>query len=387
MEPQFEHRVMTDRIIKRLLGFVAVLLSAAASLAADAQPTIPPSSSQPAPGLRVVQQDAPSDTKATGVVIIETDPVQCTIDIPALGLIKQKKDKTQYRLEGVPEGHYEATVTSDAGTTAVTHIFVRAGETVRVTVNIPIFIGTPPSRPSSPGAGSAIGSSFYLQSPRLRMIWIRSGAFNMGGGGGNPDELPLTHVTISEGFWLGETEVTQAQWQSVMQSNPSDFRGDNLPVERISWADAMDFCRMLTAQERAAGRLPVGYEYTLPTEAQWEYACRAGSSSQLAGSAYSLAWLKENAGQRTNLVATRAPNAWGLYDMLGNVWEWCADAKRRYPGGGVSDPLNLSGATMIYRGGSWYDSDSIARVAYRNSGSAAFRWHTIGFRVALSKVH
>ena len=118
-----------------------------------------------------------------------------------------------------------------------------------------------------------------------------------------------------------------------MGSNPSRFKGSNLPVEQVSWNDAMVFCRKFTERERAAGRLPKGYVYTLPTEAQWEYARRAGTTGAYAGDLNAMGWHSGNAGKKTHSASQKQPNAWGLYDMHGNVWEWCSDWYGDYPSG------------------------------------------------------
>jgi formylglycine-generating enzyme required for sulfatase activity len=197
----------------------------------------------------------------------------------------------------------------------------------------------------------------------------------------------VTRVTLTQPFWLGRTEVTQAQWVAVMGSNPSEFKGESLPVENMSWDDAMEFCRKLTAQEKQAGRLPAGYAFTLPTEAQWEYACRAGTTGDYAGDPDAMAWYNNNSGGTTHPIGTKQANAWGLADMHGNVFEWCRDWYGNYPGGAVTDPKGAaSGSFRVSRGGSWYFEASFARSAFRNSNSSAYRLYRVGFRPALGLV-
>ncbi|MEY2878874.1 MAG: hypothetical protein RLZZ15_1254 [Verrucomicrobiota bacterium] len=221
---------------------------------------------------------------------------------------------------------------------------------------------------------------------RGELVRISPGSFVMGSKTGMSDEQPVTRVTLTTAFWLGKTQVTQAQWKTVMGSAPSHFKGESLPVECVSWDDAMEFCRKLTARERAAGSLPDGYVYTLPTEAQWEYACRAGTTGDYAGDLEAMAWFSDNAGGMTHPVATRQANAWGLHDMHGNVWEWCADwYSGQLPGGSVSDPKGAaSGSNRVRRGGSWADDAGHARSAFRLNGSPGFRFRNLGFRPALS---
>ena len=224
----------------------------------------------------------------------------------------------------------------------------------------------------------------------LELIWIPPGTFMMGSPPGelsHKAEGPQTNVTLTQGFWLGRTEVTQAQYQAITGSNPSSFQavGPNAPVEHVSWIDAMKACASITERERAAGRLPVGYEFTLPTEAQWEYACRAGTTGDYARDPASSAWFDLNSGGTTHPVATKAPSPWGLCDMSGNVLEWCFDWYGDYRGGAVTDPTGPTrGYYRIARGGSWRVEVQVGRSAARAGGSAARLDSTLGFRLALS---
>ena len=224
---------------------------------------------------------------------------------------------------------------------------------------------------------------------KLELLWIKPGTFVMGSppeeAGRNKAEGPQTRVTFTQGYWLGKTPVTQAQYEAFIGSNPSNFTaaGPNAPVERVSWLDAMEFCEKLNAREQAAGRLPEGYAYTLPTEAQWEYACRAGTTGSYAGNPEAMAWHKGNSNETTHPVGEKAPNAWGLYDMSGNVLQWCFDWYGDYPGGAVTDPTGpASGHFRMARGGSW--RVEIFRSASRAGGSSARRDYTLGFRLALA---
>jgi formylglycine-generating enzyme required for sulfatase activity len=225
----------------------------------------------------------------------------------------------------------------------------------------------------------------------LEMIWIAPGKFTMGSPpeetGRNKAEGPQMRVTLTHGFWLGKTHVTQAQYEAVTGSNPSHFTavGKDAPVERVSWLDAMEYCRKLTERERAAGRLPEGYVYTLPTEAQWEYACRAGTKGAHSGNPELMAWYEGNSGGSTHPVAQKQPNPWGLYDMYGNVLQWCRDWYGDYPGGEVTDPTGPShGYFRMARGGSW--RVKLFRSASRGGGSPGRLDYTLGFRLALCRV-
>jgi formylglycine-generating enzyme required for sulfatase activity len=202
----------------------------------------------------------------------------------------------------------------------------------------------------------------------------------------NKAEGPQTQVTLTHGFWLGRTEVTQAQYEAVIGTNPSTFKavGGEAPVERVSWVDAMAFCRKLTERERAAHRLPEGYAYTLPTEAQWEFAYRAGSTTAYPAEPDASSWYDQNSHGTTHPVAKKRPNAWGLYDMAGNVVEWCFDWYGDYPGGSVTDPKGpRRGYYRIARGGSWRTEARLGRSAARSGGSEGRLDYTIGFRLAL----
>lgn len=225
----------------------------------------------------------------------------------------------------------------------------------------------------------------------LELVRIRAGSFTMGSplseAGRSDYEGPQTRVTISKAFWLGKHEVTQGQWQTVMGNNPSCFKGTDLPVEEVSWEDAMDFCRRLTERERGAGRLPAGYVYTLPTEAQWEYAARAGTTGPYGGNGNldDMGWYNANSGSQTHPVGGKRANAWGLYDMHGNVSEWCADwFSDSLPGGSMVDPVGPgSGTNRVQRGGGSFFIAEICRSAIRGK-TRVVQSRYLGFRLALT---
>ena len=239
----------------------------------------------------------------------------------------------------------------------------------------------------------------------MELVPLRPGTFTMGEG------RDAHQVTLTKPFWLGRTEATQAQWEALMGGNPSIIKdvGREAPVEHVSWEDAMQFCRKLTERQRQAGRLREGYEYTLPTEAQWEYACRAGTTTKFS-------WGEEfepgqcNAGNFTGMngneknveafrrrglpvnssmpVGRFQPNAWGLFDMSGNVREWCRDWYADYPHSSVTDPTGpSSGSYRILRGGGWFGSVHGCASADRAAGGPVDRDDIdSGFRLALSPV-
>ncbi len=200
---------------------------------------------------------------------------------------------------------------------------------------------------------------------------------------GHDDRETQHCVTLTEGFWLGKYEVTQAQWKSVMGSNPSHFTGDNLPVENVSWNDCQEFIRKVNAEAERQ----FGGEARLPTEAEWEYACRAGSTGAFAGTGDlgSMGWYDGNSGSKTHPVGQKRPNAWGFYDMHGNVWEWCSDRAGAYPGGSVTDPAGAaSGGSRVLRGGGWDNFARDCRSASRAGVNPGSRDGDSGFRLARS---
>ena len=200
---------------------------------------------------------------------------------------------------------------------------------------------------------------------QMELVFVRPGSFMMGSDAGSSDEKPVHKVTLAKPFYLGKFEVTQEQWQAVMGSNPSNFKGPKLPVENVSWNDCQSF---LTKLQEKTGR-----KFALPTEAQWEYACRAGTTTRYSfgDSDASLAeygWFSSNSGSTTHPVGERKPNPWGLYDMHGNVWEWCADwFASSYPSGDATDPQGaLSGSSRVLRGGAWIGSAVALRSSFRS---------------------
>ena len=224
----------------------------------------------------------------------------------------------------------------------------------------------------------------------IEFVWIPPGEFRMGSTVRFAEsyETQVTRVRITRGFWMGKCEVTQAQWQAVMGSNPSYFKncGGNCPVEKVSWNEVQEFIGKLNG--RSGGR-----RYRLPTEAEWENAARAGTTTNTyAGDITKprgndpvlnrIAWYGKNSGGRTHPVGRKAPNAFGLHDMLGNVWEWVGDRFGDYPGGTVADPGGpRSGSSRVFRGGSWNSYARLCRSAYRGRLSPGYRFIHLGFRL------
>jgi formylglycine-generating enzyme required for sulfatase activity len=197
-------------------------------------------------------------------------------------------------------------------------------------------------------------------------------------------------VTITHDYWLGRFEVTQGEYASLMGKNPSHFLGDtNRPVEKVTWLESIAYCEELTKREQKAGHLPPTYKYRLPSEAEWEYACEAGKTNLFsfgdnAAQADQYAWTMENSDATTHPVGQKLPNSWGLYDMHGNVWEWCSDWFAPYPASRLTDPLGpATGKFKVFRGGGWNQAVEFARSRNRFMMSPSNGIHFVGFRLAL----
>jgi formylglycine-generating enzyme required for sulfatase activity len=220
----------------------------------------------------------------------------------------------------------------------------------------------------------------------LEMVFVQGGTFTMGctseqGSDCFDDERPAHTVNLSN-YYIGKYEVTQAQWKVVMGSNPSYFKGDNLPVENVSWNDVQEFIRKLNSQ--------TGKNYRLPTEAEWEYAARGGNQSKGykysgSNSAGEVAWYYDNSGNKTHPVGQKKGNELGIYDMIGNVWEWCQDWDGTYSSNSQKNPVGASsGSRRVDRGGGWKHNAVRCRVAFRSSDSPSDRGSDLGFRLACS---
>jgi formylglycine-generating enzyme required for sulfatase activity len=228
----------------------------------------------------------------------------------------------------------------------------------------------------------------FTNSIGMEFILIWAGEFTMGSPENEKDhgsnEGPQHKVKITKPFYMQTTEVTQSQWKAVTGNNPSYFKGDDLPVEQVSWDDAQEFLKKLSAKENV--------KYRLPTEAEWEYGCRAGSTTRFCfgddeSKLGEYAWFRANSDSKTHPVGGKKPNAWGLYDMHGNVWEWCqdwfdADYYKKSP---AEDPQGpATGENRVLRGGSWDFLDNLCRSAVRGGYGPSLRDYGMGFRLARS---
>lgn len=239
---------------------------------------------------------------------------------------------------------------------------------------------------------------FYraLVDVRTNMAFIPPGSFLMGSPSNEvdrlPNEGPQTAVTLTKGFYMAKLKVSQRDYERVMAAWPSVFTGDfDRPVESVNWDDAVNYCAQLTKKERAAGRIPPNSVYRLPTEAEWEYACRAWTSTRFSygddpgyTNLAKYAWYLANSAHTTHVGGEKLPNPWGLYDIHGGLWEWCYDWYGPYPGGNVVDPQGpATGQYRVFRGGSWGCQGGRCRSAVREADPEGQTGY-VGFRVVLA---
>ncbi len=239
-----------------------------------------------------------------------------------------------------------------------------------------------PRRNSTSHSGSTVSLSAELNKLINNMVYVSGGTFIMGGDESS-DQTPTHSVTLSS-YYICKYEVTQALWRAVMGSNPSKFKGDNLPVEQVSWNDCQTFINRLNSY--------TGRNFRLPTEAEWEFAARGGNYSRhykYSGSNYigDVAWYDGNSSNRTHPVGTKQPNELGLYDMSGNVYEWCSDWYGSYSSYSQSNPTGPnSGSDRVDRGGSWGGSARYCRSSYRGNLTPDGRYFNLGLRLVLSQL-
>ena len=291
---------------------------------------------------------------------------------------------------GLLVGNHQVEVRKDGYTTDKKSVTISEGQTMSIS-------GTLTSNTASSSNGYASSSSVSSGGNEISipvkngitidMVKVEAGTFMMGATSEmeNPYswEKPVHQVTLTNDYYIGKYEVTQALWQSVMGSNPSEFKGDNLPVEQVSWNDGQEFISKLN---RMTGR-----KFRLPTEAEWEYAARGGKKSrgyQYSGSSNisDVAWYDGNSGSKTHPVGTKQANELGIYDMTGNVWEWCQDRYGSYVSSSQKNPTGtVRGSNRVYRGGGWDIFAWSCRLSCRNYGPPYFRYDYLGLRLVLSE--
>ena len=337
----------------------------------------PVSDPQPGPGSSGVPAPV-SGTLPSSVSTSLPAPVSGTLPSPASTSLPAP-------VSGAPPSSDSSGAAPAASDTRPTPISSHTATTASDARPSPVSPDAPSSSATPPGSASTANVPDLLdliepEGPAgMQFVWIAPGEFQMGsvGSEADEDEAPVTSVRIRRGFWLGKYEVTQSEWMAVMGSNPSGFSGcGRCPVERVSWEDVQEFLQRINANE-------LGNPYRLPTEAEWEYAARAGTTEdRYMASLDASAWHRSNSGLRTRPVGQREPNAFGLYDVLGNVWEWVHDWKDRYSGGDVTDPRGpQSGSKRVYRGCSWISDAKGCRMSLRYADASGYRFNHLGFRL------
>ena len=219
-------------------------------------------------------------------------------------------------------------------------------------------------------------AGLVFQAIEIEVVEIPAGSFLMGSENNNT-EMPVHRVNISKCFFIGKYEITQSQWKAIMGTNLSYFPtcGDDCPVESVTWDEVKNFIKKIND-------LQTDYQYRLPTEAEWEYACRAGTTGDYYGDLDSIGWYSGNSGRTTHPVGKKQPNRFGLYDITGNVFEWCEDLYSDYQSETVTDPTGgISGPDRVARGGGWYAPASNLRSAYRSRDTHSNVSYGIGFRL------
>ena len=291
---------------------------------------------------------------------------------------------------GVLVGNHNVEIRKSGYTTSRQTVTISEGQTASISGSLTSSTSSSSANTLSSSGSSLSGNALTIpvkNGINIEMVKVEAGSFNMGATPEmeNPweDEKPVHRVTLTNNYYIGKYEVTQALWQAVMGSNPSGFKGDNLPVEEVSWNECQDFISKLNAM--------TGKRFRLPTEAEWEYAARGGNKSR--GYQYSgsntigdVAWYDGNSGSKTHAVGTKQPNELGIYDMAGNVWEWCEDWKGSYSSSPQTNPTGaVSGSYRVRRGGSWLSSARYCQSSYRDSNTPVCRYSELGLRLVLSE--
>ena len=301
-----------------------------------------------------------------GRLYVETEPDDANVKILNIA-------PTFYQGMELDPGRYNVEVSASGYKTKKRWVDLSAGEDESISIRLEVVVAGHPGRKFTNNLG-------------MEFVYIKPGTFMMGspsGESGRDSDERQHRVTLTRGFYMQTTEVTQGQWKRVMESNPSRFKncGTDCPVEKVSWNDVQKFIGKLNQMEG-------GNKYRLPTEAEWEYAARAGSTTRFFfgnddGQLGQYAWYSNNSGGKTHSVAQKKPNAWGLYDVHGNVWEWCQDWFGDYLSGSVTDPTGLSsGSYRGNRGGCWNNSARGCRSANRLRFTPGHSYFGLGFRLA-----
>ena len=291
---------------------------------------------------------------------------------------------------GVLVGNHNVEIRKSGYTTSRQTVTISEGQTASISGSLTSSASSSNSNTLSSSGSSLSGNALTIpvkNGINIEMVKVEAGSFDMGA---TPEmqapyevEKPVHRVTLTNNYYIGKYEVTQALWQAVMGSNPSYFKGDDLPVEQVSWNDCQDFISKLNAM--------TGKRFRLPSEAEWEYAARGGNKSR--GYQYSgsntigdVAWYDGNNSSMTHAVGTKQPNELGLYDMTGNVWEWCQDWYDSYSSSPQTNPIGaVSGSYRVFRGGGINSSARFCHSSIRFDNSPAFRSFILGLRLVLSE--
>ena len=322
----------------------------------------------------------------TGTLSITSTPLGAVVKIDG-----KYKGETQLTLENQRPGTYSITFSAEGYETQTKSVTVTAGKTTTCSVTLekkqasqPV-VQQPVQQPTTPTTTTSSSQTITANDVSFKMIRVEGGTFTMGatseqGSDAYGVEKPAHSVTLSS-YYIGETEVTQELWQAVMGSNPSRFKGTSRPVEQVSWDDCKAFFSKLNSL--------TGKNFRLPTEAEWEYASRGGNKSQ--GYKYSgsnilgdVAWYADNSGSETHPVKTKSPNELGIYDMSGNVSEWCQDWLGSYESSSQSNPTGpSSSSSRVRRGGDWSIAAGGCRVSSRSCDAPGLRRNFLGLRLVL----
>ena len=291
---------------------------------------------------------------------------------------------------GLLVGNHQVEVRKDGYATDKKSVTISEGQTMSISGTLASNIASSSNGYASSSSVSSSNNDISIPVKNgisIDMVKVDAGSFMMGATSEmqNPygDETPVHQVILTNDYYMGKYEVTQALWQAVMGNNPSKFKGDNLPVESVSWKDCQKFISKLNKK--------TGRKFRLPPEAEWEYAARGGKKSrgyQYSGSSNisDVAWYAGNSSNKTHPVGTKQANELGLYDLSGNVWEWCQDCHGSYVSSSQTNPIGAnSGSKRVSRGGSWYYNARCCRSSYRYCDAPDYRFNYIGLRLVLSE--
>ena len=314
----------------------------------------------------------PAPTPITGALTITSVPLMAEVSLDGT-----PAGRTPLDLKNIITGGHLVTISKAGYNTYSQSVVISEGKTTTLNATLSKLATT---------TTTTATTTAQAATPNIEMVFVKGGTFTMGataeqGSDASSNEKPTHSVKLSD-FYIGKYEVTQAQWKAVMGTNPSNWKGDNLPVENVSWNDVQEFISKLNAQ--------TGKKYRLPTEAEWEYAARGGNQSK--GYKYSgsnsisnIAWYDANSNKMTHIVGQKSPNELGIYDMSGNVWEWCQDWLGNYSSSFQTNPIGpSSGSYRVLRGGSWSYIARTCRVSIRGYSKPVDRYNRHGFRLALS---